>query len=789
DFLLSKYSVIIVDEAHERTLYTDILIGFLSRIVALRNKKNNPLKLIVMSATLKLEDFTKNPRLFKITPPVIKVESRQFPVTVHFNKQTATNYVTEAFKKTCKIHNKLPEGGILIFLTGQQEIDALVRKLQKSFPARNVKNRNNNSSKSDKCLETENCSISDEEEIEMDMKRAIQNDRKAKKKHNKDITLPEINLDNYAVVPGDDSEADLVEESDEDEDAVNLIGSSTCQPLWVLPLYSLLPSHKQAMVFKPPPEGSRLCVVATNVAETSLTIPNVKYVVDCGKVKSRLYDKVTGVSKFVVTWCSKAAANQRAGRAGRMGPGHCYRLYSSAVFEEQFAEYTVPEMQRKPLDDIVLQLKSMSIDIVVNFPFPSPPDLQQLMFAERRLVLLGALEKHENKGDGITKVTDLGYAISAYPVAPRFGKMLALSNQHELLPYTLFMVAALSVQQVLLEVRLNDEKEPEYSKRSRANWTVKRKEFVGIGNSLLLGDPMVLLRAVGAAIYSGKQGNFCADYGLRYKAVEEIKKLRWQLTKEVNSNLPELNLSIDPKMPLPSDIQCKLLRQIMLAGMPDQVARKMSKSEFEKTGILANWRYAYRCTEMEEPVFMHPSSVFKESPPEWVVYQEVIETSKMYMKGITAIEPGWLPIYAHGLCNLSAPLDEPLPRFDEKSEKMYCYVTGTFGRAGLQLPIMQIEFPRRIERFKWFACFLLEGKVCPKLKKYTASLLSTPITMVKSWAKTGFLQYALRAREVDSKSKLLEAWKKDSTYLLAAYLKWIPESAHNEVALGWPPIG
>ncbi|XP_021916790.1 probable ATP-dependent RNA helicase kurz isoform X2 [Zootermopsis nevadensis] len=753
DFLLSKYSIIILDEAHERSVYTDILIGLLSRIVPLRNKRSNPLKLVIMSATLRLEDFTENPRLFKTTPPVIRVESRQFPVTVHFNKRTAADYVAEAFTKACKIHTQLPEGGILIFLTGQQEVNALVRKLRRAFSFKDRKNKNRKNKRDISRNDTENMESetedkveTGEDEMELDMQKAIQNARKAKRKHKGDVTLPYINLDNYSVIPGDDTEVDLLEEddlgdieSDEDEDGLNLRGLAACQPMWVLPLYSLLPTNKQALVFEPPPEGSRLCVVATNVAETSLTIPNVKYVVDCGRVKTRMYDKMTGVSAFTVTWCSKAAANQRAGRAGRMGPGHCYRLYSSAMFNDQFEEFAAPEIQRKPVDDLLLQMKAMNIDKVVNFPFPSAPDLLQIKCAERRLVLLGALKEPKSKEDWTSRVTPLGYAISAFPVAPRFGKMLALSHQHGLLPYTLCMVAALSVQEVLLEVPMHGgQEETENPKQTRAHWIQTRRKWAGVGNSLFLGDPMVLIRAVGAAEFASRRGQllqFCTDNGLRHKAVTEIRKLRLQLTNEVNLNVPDIDLCVDPNMPPPTDVQSKLLRQILLSGLPDQVAHKVDEAEIKENEDKVKWKHAYRCAEMEEPVFMHSASVLRKKSPEWVVYQEVFETNKLYMRGITAIEPEWLPIYAPALCNLSPPLLDPAPRYDEMTEKIFCHVTGTFGRAAWQLPTVEIEFPPSLDCYKWFACFLLEGSIFPKLEKYRNSLLSVPKTMVKSWAK------------------------------------------------------
>ena len=146
----------------------------------------------------------------------------------------------------------------------------------------------------------------------------------------------------------------------------------------VLPLYSLLPKQAQLRIFESPPEGSRLVVVATNIAETSLTIPGIKYVIDSGKSKERLSDPKTGLQRFCIDWTSKAAADQRAGRAGRVGPGHCYRLYSSAVFGNYFSEFASPEISRVPLDGVILQMKAVGIQNILNFPFPTQPDLTQL---------------------------------------------------------------------------------------------------------------------------------------------------------------------------------------------------------------------------------------------------------------------------------------------------------------------------------------------------------------------------------------------------------------------------
>ncbi|XP_040012235.1 probable ATP-dependent RNA helicase DHX37 [Xiphias gladius] len=788
DFLLQKYSVIIIDEAHERSVYTDILIGLLSRIVPLRNKKGMPMKLLVMSATLRVEDFTDNQKLFQRPPPVIQVDARQFPVTIHFNKRTPLeDYAGEVFHKTCKIHRMLPPGGILVFLTGQAEVHSLCRKLRKAFPFRKGN------------------PLTGEDE-EADTSEAMRKFKKAKQK--KTVSLPRIDLDNYSALPVDegdeDREAGIGDEEDEgsDLDIGDDPGNAEEKadpsiPLYVLPLYSLLAPEQQAKVFRPPPPGTRLCVIATNVAETSLTIPGIKYVVDCGRVKKRFYDRVTGVSSFKVTWTSQASANQRAGRAGRTEPGHCYRLYSSAVFGD-FSLFSEAEITRRPVEDLVLQMKDLNIDKVVNFPFPTSPSNEALVAAEQLLVSLGALEEPPRTGSVkemerarlSCPITPLGRAMASFPVAPRYAKMLALGKQQDCLPYVIAVVAAMTVREIFEDLDRPAGSEDESSKltQRRARLTQMRRLWAGQGASLLLGDLMVMLGAVGACEFAGCTPRFCEENGLRYKAMIEIRRLRGQLTNAVNAVCPEVGVFVDPKMVPPTEHQVVCLRQIVLAGLGDHIARRVQAEDI----LDPKWKNGYKTPLMDDPVFVHPTSALFKTLPEFVVYQEIMETTKMYMRGVSAVEAEWVPQLLPQYCHFGPPLESPLPWFCSSAGTVRCHRSSTFFRVAWQLPAVEMEYPDGLERYKLFAKFLLEGQVCPKLKKHSGHLLSNPSVMLKTWAKlqprTEAVLGPLVSKRVDCRDALLSVWKTEDKFLLSGYCQWLPESMHQEVAKSWPPI-
>uniref|UniRef100_A0A914I9J1 RNA helicase n=1 Tax=Globodera rostochiensis TaxID=31243 RepID=A0A914I9J1_GLORO len=567
DFTLSRYSVIVIDEAHERSIYSDVLIGLLSRICVVRMKRGYPLKLIIMSATLRLQDFLRQRLFSNIQPKVINVEARQFPVTIYFERRTPNNYLEAVFKKVCKIHEEYPAGGILVFVTGQREVDHLVKLLGSKYrrtPSSSVKKRQpkkhcrDHEEHDNKIEEAEEQMVFDNDEFgtcDMDDGNDEQNDGILGAMHPFNTEQP--------------STSSLFDK---------------CPPLLPIPLYSLLPVHLQQRVFRETPEdGSRICVISTNVAETSLTIPNVRYVIDCGKEKRREYDP--------------ASADQRTGRAGRVQSGYAFRLYSSAVYEDM-RDYSAPEILNKPIDQLILMLKAMNFTKMDNFPFPTPPKLDQIKSAELRLTQLGALKAQQN---GLLNITPLGQSLAQLPLAPAFAKVVVSSVRDGLLPYS-----------VTLEEGGTDE-----TRKSVSEMVKQRRLWCAIGEARLFGDLTVILNIVGAADYARENESAVKALGLRSKALKEINKQRNQM---------------DP----PSQEQLRKLRHIMVKCLPDKLAKKDSSPDAPKG--------AYKTQQLKDYVFIDENSVLYMEQPDYVLYQEIVQLeNKKCLKHLSFVEPEWIP--------------------------------------------------------------------------------------------------------------------------------------------------
>ncbi|KIW20680.1 hypothetical protein PV08_01257 [Exophiala spinifera] len=661
DLLLRKYSVIVIDEAHERSVNTDILIGMLSKVVPARMQKSKfnpdpkPLKLIIMSATLNLDDFLHE-KLFPPTvrPPMVEAEGRQHRVTTHFALRSRADYVEEVIEKVRRAHKKLPRGGILVFLTGQNEIRQVSSRLKALLAPGNQSSFMTGMPRvqvaaSEAPLEAEDLEIGDPK-----------------------FTAEEDDFDVDIVTHSDeeeeDDEFDISDDEGEDEDgndeSLNATLKSTraasnepYTSVHILPLYSQLPTTEQLKVFEPPPSGARMIVLATNVAETSLTIPGIRYVFDTGRSKERKYNLDTGVQSFEIDYISKASAQQRAGRAGRTGPGHCWRLYTSAVYEQFFPDHAEPEILRAPAESIVLQLKGFAYPRpIAQFPFPTPPSALMLNKAEQLLKNLGALT------DSGT-ITDLGKQLSIYPLSPRLGKILAAGvSDLNVLWHVLTLVSALAVPEIFiteaqldLNVSSNTtevytlENQQDDDERDRLKQAYGRARAI-LSKSDKSSDAIKLLTAVNLYLTAGDKEQLCRDLFLRPKAMAEIAQLRGQLESIVRSNnrtitnevlaASKSNVSLDSNSKGKSKI--KQLNTIAASGYIDQVAIRYDRSaNHVDLGTTPKPRRAIdvpyiplvplhdraSATLLERAVYIHPSSVLArlgvKDVPEYICYSHL----------------------------------------------------------------------------------------------------------------------------------------------------------------------
>ncbi|OAF70888.1 putative ATP-dependent RNA helicase PB1A10.06c [Intoshia linei] len=701
DFLLEKFSVIIIDEAHERTINTDLLIGFLVKIVKLRRKRNIPLKVIIMSATLHLNELMscnlifpqKNDQMDEL--PIFEIKSNLFPVQVHFHTVTIENYLVAAFDQVCQINEDFygTNGHVLIFVTGRREIDFLTNKINKELCSEN---------------------------------------------------------------------------------------------LLALPLYASLQQTKQDKIFKMSnSKNKRLCVVATNVAETSITINNVKFIIDTGKVKEKVYNKISGISHFSVNWISKASALQRTGRAGRTCPGICFRLYSSSVFENDFKDFTVPQILSVQIDELVLYLKSLNILHVDKFPFVTAPDRVAIKNSEKRLGAIGALDKCKNfwQLNSVYKISNVGINIIKIPILPAYARIIYESIGHNLVPQVLVIIGSIVVDNFFepYPMTFNDDSEEKQKlvKEMRLNIIKNQKNLMGKEyNRYLFGDFYRYLH-IFSLIYqeNSNRNEICKKYGVRVKAINELFTFYENFILIVGSNFEVNNMQFY----LPNNEECLILRKIMLCGFPQNVVRRNNANP--SGNFASNFKNVYEM-EMNKNVNIHPSSCTFNQNFEYILYSKIDETSKLYIKDIICIDPSWIPIYAVNVCKIVENSNQK-PYWCKEKQDVYIRVPSTYGNNNWKLPIVSIKYPLNMERYRWLGYYLLNGLVFSELTTFVNKLILLPIYLTQPFKKiddkyVNFLR-KLIDDEINSKLKLEMKWKTDPIYLLDDYIFIVMMSFYSEV--------
>uniref|UniRef100_A0A8C4Q2V9 Pre-mRNA-splicing factor ATP-dependent RNA helicase PRP16 n=1 Tax=Eptatretus burgeri TaxID=7764 RepID=A0A8C4Q2V9_EPTBU len=499
---LDNYSAVIMDEAHERSLNTDVLFGLLREVVARRSD----LRLIVTSATMDSGKFAS----FFGNVPVFHIPGRTFPVDILFSKTVVEDYVEGAVKQTLQIHLSPAPGDILVFMPGQEDI--------------------------------------------------------------------EVTCDQ------------LVERLAELENAPALA---------VLPIYSQLPSDLQAKIFQKAPDGVRKCIVATNIAETSLTVDGIMFVVDSGYCKLKVYNPRIGMDALQIYPISQANANQRAGRAGRTGPGQCYRLYTQSSYKNELLVATVPEIQRTNLANVVLLLKSLNVRDLLSFHFMDAPPEDNMLNSMYQLWILGAL-------DNTGALTTTGRLMVEFPLDPALSKMLIVACDMGCSAEVLAIVSMLSVPTIF------------YRPKGREEESDQAREKFSVPES----DHLTYLNVYQQWKTNGYSTLWSNQHFIHAKAMRKVREVRAQL-KDI---MTQQHMALDS-----CGNDWDIVRKCVCSAYFHQAAKLKGIGEYVnvRTGM---------------PCHLHPTSALfgMGFTPDYIVYHELIMTSKEYMQCVTAVEGEWL---------------------------------------------------------------------------------------------------------------------------------------------------